>query len=211
MSLDIRINAVRAAVGYRDERLRAIQKSTAELEAEYAALERDLADNQEAERLAEACMRSEAGMRAYLEQLATIMLQGKFGPTYEFRFDEVLRPKSDVLAGLRPTIYKDGVPRREGGGATALCDFALNLGALLALRKLAPVLMLDEPFSELSKPTMSVLASEIAAIHKLMPWFQLIVVSHEPDFTLPTMFELSAVNPGTKAAKARVSKIDTRV
>jgi DNA repair exonuclease SbcCD ATPase subunit len=115
------------------------------------------------------------------EQLTTIVtkaLRAVFGKGYGFGIDfRRVRGKTDATVYfLRHGVKVD--PMSDSGGARQVAAFALRLSCLL-LSKLRPLLILDEPFAEVSagyvprvRALLETLAEELG--------LQVIMVTHDP-------------------------------
>lgn len=126
--------------------------------------EADAFDFSKAIDLCRVCIKEQSDARKHIEDIITALLNATLQKMYaerepdgnvpEYRF--VLEPVEDVngvLKGLKPKIYKNGQPddvRRYGGGARNMVSMGHRLTQLLLNPSLSPILMLDEPLSNIA-------------------------------------------------------------
>lgn len=124
-------------------------------------------------------------IKNYIEETVTLALQLVYGEDYEFilEFDYTKREQFEINffikhLGIRLEPRKDTC----GGGVIDICSFALRLICMsLEDEKIAAVLLLDEPFKNVSAKYLPAVGQMVVDIGNLMN-IQIIMVTHVDGF-----------------------------
>lgn len=181
-------DAVRAA----DDLLRDLTSINA-ARKELAESARRLADQSEAQRAAEqdwdraaAVIRSfsddhSENLKADIERLVSYALTSVFAEPMHFKVvTRVLRGQTNIEFALEQNGVERPILGSHGGGVAQVVGFILRATVLLLTKSLRPVLVLDEPFSQVSSEYLPRLAAFLRELVDSTP-LQLIVVSHEEE------------------------------
>jgi ABC-type glutathione transport system ATPase component len=124
----------------------------------------DIEDYKASINLCRVCIQEQAASKEHIENIITTLLNGVMSgvhtqyafagdiPYYEYKLEEVIDAVGAVV-GLKPTVYKNGVaddPDSFGGGVQNLIKFGSNLIHVLLNPTISPVVILDEPMTNLS-------------------------------------------------------------
>jgi ABC-type glutathione transport system ATPase component len=193
LSLRERSQSIDAALMSRQRTLADLHHSSKTWEKRILEIENQITDIQQAVDLAKLCLRERSKIKEDIEQLATLMLQAIFDDSYTFELRPVYADDNpeNALVGLKPLILENGVadePKNYGGGARNIVGFAVQLAFLLVRKDLSPVMILDEPFINLSKTKWDKLIQFIEDLQQDID-FQLIMITHS-GIQLPQTFEV---------------------
>lgn len=109
-------------------------------------------------------------IKEYIEHIVTLALKSVMGDSYSFEldFDTTKRGQSEVHF-----FINDGINRLEprddttGYGIVDICDFALRL-IFLSMEDVEPILILDEPFKNVSPKYLQNTGKMLSEISKML-------------------------------------------
>lgn len=143
-----------------------------------AELEANVALHKEASTLCAICIQKSIDVVEYVETLVTSLLEYVFG-NVQFKF-EVTKDKLGAISGLRPVIVEDGISEDADGtgdGVKNVAAFGLRLAFLLLNTELEPVLILDEPLTNLKADKWELLVEFLAEYTERLN-VQIIIITH---------------------------------
>lgn len=124
-------------------------------------------------------------IKKYIEETVTLALQSVYGIDYEFviEFNYDKREQFEVSFYIRH-LKIQLEPRKDtcGGGIIDVCSFALRLVCLtLEEKNIASILILDEPFKNISANYLPAVGQMVVDISELLN-LQIIMVTHIDGF-----------------------------
>lgn len=127
-----------------------------------------------------------------VQQIVSYCLKEVFGEeAYEFRIN-FTQKRNQVEASL--VFVRDGEEfdplQAAGGGVLAVACFALRMAVLYLMRRdVRPIMILDEPFSQVSKEYREAMA---ALLERTSEEFgmQYIIITHSPEFEVGKVYRI---------------------
>ena len=191
------------SLAYRTQALTGLnQRADVNTAATNALLKEQFCDGRAVE-LAKLCVSERGKVKDDIEALATDMLKALFGDHYSFEFQAVIDKKDGTLTGLRPLVfeYDDGDdPAEFGGGVCNITSLAIRTVFVLLKQELTPVLILDEPNTNLDAEKWDAWVAFMQDLCKDVD-LQIIAVTHS-DALFPTTYRVT--KPSKRSIVERV-------
>lgn len=168
-------------VRYRDRRVQETATQITKLDAQYNLTSRELDIHTDAAEIAKQAIYLKAGARVQVQSLVSELLTYVFGEQISFVFEDKLDAE-DNLVGFVPRLVRGDLSAAytgHGHGAANLISFACRLSCLLLNSKVAPVLVLDEPATNLDAEKWTRLLDFVSVLAERYA-LQIIMVTHSP-------------------------------
>jgi len=156
------------------------------LERTQSSIEKEITLHEEAVKLCTYVLEARTDLLVHIEDMITSMIQASFDVGYKFRIDKTYKVDGSTISGVKFVVtFEDGEPEDvldNGGGMQNLISFGLRLAFTLLQDELSPVIILDEPWVNLS--SIEPVVNFINELNKEVD-IQVIIVTHkEPDAQL---------------------------
>lgn len=176
-----------AYVGSLSGKVEAVQKALDNAILREEQLHQDLVDHEEALAICEAALADSALAKSQMESLMTIVFQATVGKHYSFEYAEVANSSGEVT-GLKPVIYEFGIgrsPEEYGTGMNNLWNSASRWLMIVVINQFlgakyrqAPILLLDEPFSNADLDNWEMFVEMFQYLMQDVIKFQVLTISH---------------------------------
>lgn len=131
-----------------NHKIDSIEANLSEAKAEKKILEQAIS-------LVNACVDDFISYKQYIEEIQTSLLKAVMGEQYSYTLNLEYMEDGVSVKGLSHVIWEDDTPtdpgRNQGGGAQNLVSIGYRLLAVLLNPKLRPLIVLDEPLTNLSE------------------------------------------------------------
>ncbi|XAI95542.1 hypothetical protein [Microcystis phage Mvi-JY20] len=168
-------------VKYRNRRIDEIVAQISRLDTRFEDTAKELTLATDAAELAKQAIYLKAGARQQVQALVSELLTYVFSEQITFVFEDKLDAE-DNLVGFVPRLIRGELSSSytgHGHGAANLISFACRLSCLLLNGKVAPVLVLDEPATNLDAEKWSRLLEFVNILAERYS-LQIIMVTHSP-------------------------------
>lgn len=190
-TLSKRATNLRGELIARDRMLSMEQARLSSLKAMVEKNRVDIEDFQAAINLCRVCIQEQASAKEHVESVLTTLLNGVMQgvhdyyelvgetPTYKYTL-EAIEDDAGALTGVKPTIWKNGVPddpKNYGGGVQNLIKLGGDLLHILLNPTISPVIIFDEPCTNLSPKAWKFVVRFIEDLQKDLQ-IQVIAITH---------------------------------
>ena len=142
--------------------------------------------------LCELCLAKQTDIKQYIEEQLTALLQAVFERPYKFYFNCVYRADGVSLKGLEPIVELGktiAAPEEYGDGVQTIVSFALRLIFLIFSQLKEKVVVLDEPFVNLSQALWPNLIAFITDLQEFLD-VQILLITHV-NSEFPTTYHIT--------------------